>query len=496
VTAVILIAVRRSGVANDARCIDNRDLRTRTNVWLGLASSVVGGCGTVVNSNDYGYDSLGRRVTHTIWNGANCTGTLTYSYDLLDRLSTMTVSGSLPLSNTTWNYDAVGNRTSVVVGGVTTTYGTANILNQYPSVGGVAYSYDSKGNLTGDGTRTMGYDADNLLTSVSVSGLTTAFAYDWQHHVVKRVRSGQTIRYIYDASWRVLEEIDQATGQILKKYIYGPGIDERLTEKEIATKRFLARDALGSTTMVFNATGTVEQRYVYEPFGKVNVRDANGNASAASPLTVSLFTGREYDSITSLYNYRHRSYHLSLGRFIQPDPIGFGGGINTYAYVDSDVARHTDPLGLWGFGAVAGGNAEGGVGMVSAGAQASGGVGAFFRGLSPRSFNVGAFFTRGAFARFFGRKACMTSPTGPANPLGAVGAFAGAGWGGFITNADNVGKLQGPFDSINGSLGVGKVKFGFTAAYDDKGTWQISVTTGPGLVASGSSYPTRTSTWP
>ena len=45
---------------------------------------------------------------------------------------------------------------STIINGVTTAY-TVNNMNQYTSVGGVAYTYDADGNLTSDGTNTYTY---------------------------------------------------------------------------------------------------------------------------------------------------------------------------------------------------------------------------------------------------------------------------------------------------------------------------------------------------
>jgi len=58
------------------------------------------------------------------------------------------------------------------------------------------------------------------------------------------------------------------------------------------------------------------------------------------------FPGQQYDRETGThYNY-FRDYEAGTGRYVQSDPIGMVGGLNTYLYAEADALGLEDALGL------------------------------------------------------------------------------------------------------------------------------------------------------
>ncbi len=85
-----------------------------------------------------------------------------------------------------------------------------------------------------------------------------------------------------------------------------------------------------------------------EPFGTAAPEeDPDGDGV---PFTLNLrFPGQYYDKETNTsYNY-FRDYDPQTGRYIQSDPIGLRGGLNTYAYVSGKPLSVIDNKGLNGF---------------------------------------------------------------------------------------------------------------------------------------------------
>jgi RHS repeat-associated protein len=265
-----------------------------------------------------------------------------YSFDAIDQVTGANYGGA---RNVSYNYDSVGNRTSVVDNAVTTNYSTNN-LNQYTSVAGVAHGSDTNGNLV-SGQGIFLYDSYNRLTQAVVGANTVLFSYDCMSRVVKRTSNGIPLFLIYDG-WSLIEERD-ASGTVLQKYVNGVHIDEILLKSNAFGSVYYHQDALGSVTQLTDSSGNIVEKYTYDIFGKASTFGGLNLQPIASSLHANrfLFTGRECLFELGLYDYRNRVYSCELGRFLQTDPIRFkAGDVNLYRYCGNDITDRIDPLGL------------------------------------------------------------------------------------------------------------------------------------------------------
>ncbi|MBL7146992.1 MAG: RHS repeat-associated core domain-containing protein [Phycisphaerae bacterium] len=152
---------------------------------------------------------------------------------------------------------------------------------------------------------------------------------------------GYKTRYIYDGG-NVIAEYD-GNNNLTRKYIYGPCVDEPVCMIDVADSNavyYYHYDGLGSVVALSDSYGNSCQSYEYSAFGQVAASDPN---FIANPY---MFTGRRFDYETGLYYYRARYYNPYIGRFLQTDPIGYGNGINWYAYCGNNPINFVDPSGL------------------------------------------------------------------------------------------------------------------------------------------------------
>ncbi|MBI4689534.1 MAG: DUF2778 domain-containing protein [Nitrospirae bacterium] len=98
-------------------------------------------------------------------------------------------------------------------------------------------------------------------------------------------------------------------------------------------------DHLGTPVMMTDGSGTIVWESELQPFGE--------RYSVKGNITNNLgFTGQFYDTETGTnYNY-FRDYNPITGRYIERDPIGSAGGINSYIYANNPV-NWIDRWGLY-----------------------------------------------------------------------------------------------------------------------------------------------------
>ena len=106
---------------------------------------------------------------------------------------------------------------------------------------------------------------------------------------------------------------------------------------------YFHNDHLGTPQVLTDKDQNVVWKANYDPFGNAEIVVEQIEMPLRMP-------GQYFDSETGyLYNY-YRDYDPTLGRYIQSDPIGLGGGLNTYGYVGGNPINYFDPFGLFQFG--------------------------------------------------------------------------------------------------------------------------------------------------
>jgi RHS repeat-associated protein len=216
----------------------------------------------------------------------------------------------------------------------------------------------------------MVYDAWNRLVEVRASDNSTVIAqyqYDGRNYrtVKKTYASGalaETRHFYYNSSWQCLEERLESDSVIASyadrqnvwgiRYVDDLILRDRDTDADgtLDERLYAMQDPNWNTVAIANSSGAVAERYSYTAYGKATFLTsafAAQSINASSYNWDTLYTSRQLDSETCLYQYRNRYYEAETGRFINRDPVGYEAeDFNLYRYVGNDPLDDVDPLGL------------------------------------------------------------------------------------------------------------------------------------------------------
>ena len=347
----------------------------------GITAAVGGGYNQNLTN---GYDAAGNITSIT--NNLNSARTQTVTYDDLNRVA----SASGLYGSQSYTYDGVGNRLTRVIGGMTDTYaysGSANQISTITTGSNVrSFTYAASGQVSQDvrdpsDTYTFAVNDDGRNASASLNSSTVGtYVYNGFEQRAQKTVGSTVTQFVFDRFGHLLEEAN-SSGVAQKEYIWLDDLPVAMVDDTGSSPviYYIQTDQLGTPQKITDGAANVVWDGVFDPFGNaVSVSSTNWNAAnwnsftwePGTPEPTNLrFPGQYLDAETALNQNWNRDYDPTIGRYIQSDPIGLVGGINTYAYVANNPLIYMDSLGLLNI--QVGGGYSGAVIVPGAGASAA-----------------------------------------------------------------------------------------------------------------------------
>jgi len=171
--------------------------------------------------------------------------------------------------------------------------------------------------------------------------------YDGLNRIVARDENGNITTNVWD-NWDLLEE-HSSNDSFQRMYLHGGATNEIAVSWGPAYgDTYYFQDGRGNTTHLTDDSNNVIEHYTYYVSGQPSYFDGNNNSMSGSLVSNRfLFGGAQLVPQTEIYDMRNRFYLPNLGRFLQPDPLGFGGGdANLFRFCGGDPVNRRDPFGL------------------------------------------------------------------------------------------------------------------------------------------------------
>lgn len=280
-----------------------------------------------------------------------------FAQDALHRITTE--AGSYGTKN--YTFDSVGNRLTRTHGAATQTLTYTATSNRMATHDGQTVSLDATGNTLANPAENLSftYGAHNRQLEAYVgSVLKATFVYNGQGQRVKKIEAAgaqRTFVYHYGQGGELLgETVYSSAGAKIgeRDYLWLDTLPLAQSERTFSGGSvtnsdfaYVHADQLNTPRLATNASGTIVWRWDSDAFGLGAANQDPDNDTNLVNIRLR-FPGQYLDEETGLhYNY-FRDYDPATGRYVQSDPIGLNGGINTYGYARANPLRYLDPLGL------------------------------------------------------------------------------------------------------------------------------------------------------